>query len=970
MNYFINQYSNIQYPHACTESGLKQLGLRNAQIGAIHAVASHATLETNASTIIVMPTGSGKTAVLMMAPYVLQKVKVLIVTPSAMVRGQIFDDYKNLRTLKKLGVFTVDIPNPSVHEAIHEYPADETLQIAYDKNINDSDIVVATHQVAATISEATISHAFDYIMIDEAHHVPAPTWQRILLNMNHANSLLVTATPFRLDKKEIKGDIVYNYPLSKAYKDGVFGEIVYIPIEEAPDRDKLIALEAERVFWNDKEQGYDHCLMVRTDTKEKAKVLELLYRENTTLQLKRIDSSMSYATAQKTIEQMKSGELNGIICVNMLGEGFDFPNLKIAAVHEPHKSLASTLQFIGRFARTNADKIGEAKFIAMNDSSLRIENHELYSADAVWQDMIISLSETKINADIAGVETINQFTKPNSQEVGLLSLHNVRPNCHAKIYRVIGFNIDADFPEVCNIENNVYRNRENNTIVGVAYIKESPLWLEGNQISNLDVHLFIVHFQKETGLLYIYSQDKSEYMYDTIVDSFSGKYQKLPRNEMNKVLGELQNHEFFNTGMQNRYAEAGESYRIVAGSNTAASIDETTGKMVSAGHAFCKAQKDDKDITIGYSSGSKIWSSSYCSIPDYITWCDENGKKIANSALVVKTGTNYDLLPIPEKNLKYPQNIMFCFLSEKSYLSPSSITIKDHFDEHFLITDLDIKIVAVDSEYLSIQATLQNVSELIYCDLEGHYRTDDEKFVVRDGRNQVSLPKYLTAHPLTFKTTDDTVIVAAELFTGDKEAIVFSPDHITAVDWMSLGTNIGNECSKTTKNGKSIQSVLNELLVADKTFSHIIFDHGTGEIADFLTLSVLDVPNIVCVNMYHVKAMKGTKYNSSVNDVYEVSQQAIKSTIWIKDKTILLDTIIRRVRNSSNLTEKFVKGDLNSLKALLRENRKMEVTIYIVQPAISKKERIPDKIGEVLASATHYIKRSGRAKELKIWGSI
>ena len=64
--------------------------------------------------------------------------------------------------------------------------------------------------------------------------------------------------------------------------------------------------------------------MVRTDTKEKARNLEKLYMENTILRLKRIDSTMSYATVKKAIEQMKSGELDGIICVNMLGEGFDF----------------------------------------------------------------------------------------------------------------------------------------------------------------------------------------------------------------------------------------------------------------------------------------------------------------------------------------------------------------------------------------------------------------------------------------------------------------------------------------------------------------------------------------------------------------------------------------------------------------------------------------------------------------------
>lgn len=970
MSCFTDQYSNLQYPHACTEPGSEQLGLRNAQIGAIHAVASHATLENNAATVIIMPTGSGKTAVLMRTPYILRKNKVLIVTPSAMVRGQICDDYKSLRTLKRIGVFTDEVQNPIVFEALHEYPSEETLQVEYNKSINESDIVIATHQVAATISEGNISNAFDYIMIDEAHHVPAPTWQKILLNMKHANSLLVTATPFRLDNKEIKGDFVYNYPLSKAYKDGIFGEIVYIPIEEAPDKDKLIALEAERVFLNDKEQGYSHCLMVRTDTKEKSKALEILYRENTTLRLKRIDSTMSYATVKRAIEQMKSSELDGIICVNMFGEGFDFPNLKIAAIHEPHKSLASTLQFIGRFARTNANNVGEAKFIAMNDSSLKIENRELYSADAIWQDMIINMSETKISTDIEGSETIKQFTKPEAEEDCPLSLHNVRPNCHAKIYKVNSFNIDADFPEMCSVGNSIYRNKENNTIVGISYVKESPIWLEGNQISNVDIHLFIVHFQKETGLLYIYSQDKSEYMYDSIVDSFTANYQKLPRNEMNKVLGELQDYEFFNTGMQNRYAEAGESYRIIAGSNTAASIDETTGKMVSAGHAFCKARKGDESITIGYSSGSKIWSSSYCSIPDYISWCDENGKKIVNSTLVVKTGTNYDLLPIPKKNLKYPSNTVFCFLSEKTYLSPPTINIVGQSNEHFLITDLDIKILEVSADYLSIQVTVEDVSENLLCDLDGKYSSSNEKFIVRDGRTQVSLSRYFTTHPLTFKTTNDTVIVAAETFTGDKDAMVFSPEHITAVDWGSLGTNISNECSKTTTEGKSIQTVLKEFLVADTTFSHIVFDHGSGEMADFVTFSVVESPNIINVNMYHVKAMKGAGYNSSVNDIYEVSQQAIKSTIWIKDKNVLLDKIITRVRNSSNPSGKFVKGDLNSLKVLLRGNKKMEVTIYIVQPAVSKSIEIPDKIGEILAAATHYIKRSGRAKELKIWGSF
>lgn len=402
ISYFSDLYENLRFPIA---EG-KEAGLRNAQIGAIHAVASYATLNSKDSAVIVMPTGSGKTTVVMMAPYILKKAKVLIVTPSAMVRGQIANDYASLRTLKYVGVFSKDTNAPNIYEAKHLY------RIEVDDEILNADVVVATHQVAASISDAQIKNVFDYIIIDEAHHVPAPTWQRILKNMINVPSLLVTATPFRLDKKEIKGKTVYDYPLSRAYKDGVFGEIMFNPIEEGTEKDKRIALEAERILLNDRESGYDHFLMVRTDTKDKAKELENLYENITKLKLKRIDSAMSTRTVEKTIMLLKKKELDGVICVDMLGEGFDFPNLKIAAIYEPHKSLASTLQFIGRFARTNAEKIGTAKFIAMNDDNLKIENHKLYSSDVAWQDMIISMSEEKIEGDLEANEILNNFTKP------------------------------------------------------------------------------------------------------------------------------------------------------------------------------------------------------------------------------------------------------------------------------------------------------------------------------------------------------------------------------------------------------------------------------------------------------------------------------------------------------------------------------------------------------------------------------
>lgn len=737
-------------------------GLRNAQIGAIYAVASYATLNSKDAAVIVMPTGSGKTTVVMMAPYLLKKNKVLIVTPSAMVRNQIANDYAYLRTLKYVGVFSKQTNAPIIYEAKHLYSTD------YNENILRADVVIATHQVALSISESQIRQNFDYIIIDEAHHVPAPTWQRIIKNMIDIPSLLVTATPFRLDKKEIKGKTVYNYPLSRAYKDGIFGEIMFNPIEEGPEKDKRIALEAERILFNDRESGYDHFLMIRTDTKDKAKKLEELYKDVTKLKLERIDSTMSTKTVEKTIKLLKEKKLDGIICVDMLGEGFDFPNLKIAAIHEPHKSLASTLQFIGRFARTNAEKIGTAKFIAMNDDNLKIENNKLYSSDAAWQDMIISMSEEKIEGDLEVNEILSQFTKPENKDE-LISLNNIRPNCHAKVYKVSNFNIYGDFPEELKVGENIYRSKEMNSILGISQISSTPLWLDGDSVLNNEFGLYIVHYQPNTKLMFIYSQNKTEAVYELIAESFAEHYDKIPRDEMNRVLAEFSDYEFFNTGMQNRYSESGESYRIYAGSNTASSIDETTGKMLSAGHAFCKVKKDGSTSTIGYSSGSKFWSSSYLNIPEYIKWCDLFGEKISNNKLKVKTNTNYDKLPIPVRILEYETDILFCFLDRKAFISPCTIVYRENLDAKALITDITLKVIEVNKNKIKFGVQLFDVTEVLTCDVTGKYNSEKEEFICKNGKEEYSLAEYFSNNPLSFKTTDDTVYYGQEVLKGNLE---------------------------------------------------------------------------------------------------------------------------------------------------------------------------------------------------------
>ena len=115
--YFETYYNKITYPIDSVESR----GLRNAQLGAIHAIASFFTINKKDAAIVIMPTGSGKTAVLMLVPYLIRKKRVLVVTPSKMVRGQISEDFLNLRTLCVANVFNTSMKKPKVFEMEHLY---------------------------------------------------------------------------------------------------------------------------------------------------------------------------------------------------------------------------------------------------------------------------------------------------------------------------------------------------------------------------------------------------------------------------------------------------------------------------------------------------------------------------------------------------------------------------------------------------------------------------------------------------------------------------------------------------------------------------------------------------------------------------------------------------------------------------------------------------------------------------------
>ena len=158
--------------------------------------------------------------------------------------------------------------------------------------------------------------------------------------------------------------------------------------------------------------------------------------------------------------------------------------------------------------------------------------------------------------------------------------------------------------------------------------------------------------------------------------------------------------------------------------------------------------------------------------------------------------------------------------------------------------------------------------------------------------------------------------------------------------------------------------IIRQILENDPNYDYLIFDHGTGEIADFIAINETD--NSIQLSMYHAKAMRAKEYNSDVNDIYEVLQQAVKSSIWIKTKSTLLQKILSRRKSGRS---ELLKGKLDDLKILLRGDKRFVAEMYVAQPSISKSVELPDKYQEVLAAARFYTLHSGRITKFSIWGS-
>lgn len=434
MSYFLDAPANI----------LGNSYLREPQEDAYRAIYDHfVNKKSEEHALVTLPTGTGKTGLMGIAPFKITEDRVLIITPQTVIRDSVLGSLDPTHP-KNFWMFS------RVFDEVHHLP---TL-IEYEKNltneiIQQADIVVLNvHKLQERLDSSLIRRVrpdfFDMIIIDEAHHAEAKTWKRAIEYFKGSKVLKVTGTPFRSDGRTIEGKEVYKYSLAQAMEKGYvksLEKIDHIPdqmfftLDNDPSKtytldelrkgnikeenwiqrsvalsresnEKIVDLSIKHLNEKKELTNNPHKIIAVACSISHAEDIQRIYKE------KNYESSIVHSKLEKfeqeeELRKINDNKVDVVINVAMLGEGYDHKYLSIAAIFRPFKTLLPYAQFIGRTLRAIESEDGT--FTEEDNTAVLVHHKELgleplweyYKKEQVKRDAIKKIKEDK-NLDLGG----------------------------------------------------------------------------------------------------------------------------------------------------------------------------------------------------------------------------------------------------------------------------------------------------------------------------------------------------------------------------------------------------------------------------------------------------------------------------------------------------------------------------------------------------------------------------------------
>jgi superfamily II DNA or RNA helicase len=946
------------------------VGLRAPQIGALHAVHAHWSV-SDATATIVMPTGTGKTETMLAVLTSAECTRVLVVVPTDALRSQIAEKFLTLGILKTQGsnILTHEAERPSVLVLKHKPKSPEA---AHDLFVR-ANVIVTTSTIAGQCSfdvQQTMAELCTHLFVDEAHHAEAPTWRAFKERFSGRRILQFTATPFREDGQPLDGKLIYVYPLRKAQQEGYFKRIRFVNVVEFdPTRsDQAIAAAGIEQLRKDYERG--HILMARADSISRAEEVFAIYERFTEFNPVQIHTGMTAREREEARRKILSKEARVIVCVDMLGEGFDLPELKIAAFHDIRKTLAVTLQLAGRFTRSRED-LGDATFIANTaDVDVREELRKLYAREPDWNVLLPELTEQAIGAE----QSLQQFLEGFTDFTEEIPLNTVAPALSSVVYRTrrnywTPGNIRAGIPNASSCEQvHVAINESEHTIVVVTARRVELPWADVESLYNWDWQLYVVFWWQERRLLFINGSSNAG-EYKGIAQAVCGDDVELIKGDVVfRTFAGVTRLRLNNVGLSEQLGR-NVSYTGRMGADVAPVLDDVqrrrARKSVLAGAGYERGEH----ATVGASRKGRIWSHRRDTLDELVAWCRQTGEKLLDGTIdpdAVLSGTLLSNV-VERRPEGMPIGVDWPWEIYSDYESRWSVSIagskKDLSEVNLEVVDATL---AEPIRFAIVAKDARAEFELeFYWDGEvPDFRFSllaDQAVRVHRSEMQMDAATFFTENPPRIWLADGASLDGNEYTPLRSELPPYNPERLEAWDW--TGTNIRKESRGDINDPESIQAaVIRRLLQND--YDVIFDDDDAGEAADVVTLKLVggqEAPTAIEVEFYHIKFSSDDAPGGRVKDLYVVCGQAQTCIRWMASpdkRTDLFTHLLRRdaKRLAAERPSRFVRGDQRLMQTIREISRAVPVglRVTLVQPGVSKGRVSEDQL-RLLAVTQNYL---------------
>lgn len=372
------------------------MALRQYQLNAVKAV--HKEWNSgNKNTLVVMPTGTGKTIVF-----------------SQIVKDQVAKGEKVLILAHR---------EELLKQAADKLKASSGMESALEKAANTSigsglDVVVGSVQTLRQKSrlEKFSKDYFGTIIIDEAHHSAADSYKNILEYFNQAKVLGVTATPDRADMKSLSDvfdSLAFEYKLPEAINDGYLCKIRTKTIPLKVDISKVHTLAGD-FNPNELGQALDLYLEAIADSIVKeckgrktvifTPLVRISQRLNELLKdrgVNTVEVNGSSKDREEILKDFESGKYDAMTNAMLLTEGWDCPSVDCIICLRPTKSRSLYAQIVGRGTRLCK---GKDNLLILDYLWLSGKHSLCHPSDIFCEDAEVAARTTKKLADYAATD--------------------------------------------------------------------------------------------------------------------------------------------------------------------------------------------------------------------------------------------------------------------------------------------------------------------------------------------------------------------------------------------------------------------------------------------------------------------------------------------------------------------------------------------------------------------------------------